>query len=109
MSAQKETTLSKDTKINLGLVILLIGSIIGGAFWIKDSIAENTVKLLLVEHRLTSLEKSIEEAASDRWRRVDMINLSQQTSREAELWSMSLIDKLSLEGQIDPLVLPEVD
>ena len=59
MSAQKETTLSKDTKINLGLVILLIGSIIGGAFWIKDSIAENTVKLLLVEHRLATIEQSI--------------------------------------------------
>lgn len=52
-------TLSKDTKVNLGLVMALVVSFVGGAFWIKDSLAENTVKLLLVEQRLATIEQSI--------------------------------------------------
>ena len=54
------TNIDKETKVNLGLAITLIVTILGGAFWIKDSISDNTVKLLLIEQRLAGIEQSVD-------------------------------------------------
>lgn len=58
-------TVDKDTRLNLGLAITLIVTILGGAFWIKDSISENTVKLLLIEQRLAGIEQSVDSKYDD--------------------------------------------
>ncbi len=53
-------TLSKDTKVNVGFVLSLIMVLAGAAFYVKDSITENTTQLLLISQRLENIEETVD-------------------------------------------------
>jgi hypothetical protein len=55
-----ETSVSKDSKVTIGLGISLFGALLGGVMWISNQITDNQISLLLINQRLTSIEQSID-------------------------------------------------
>ena len=56
----KESVISKDSKISIGLVVGLVGALFLGAFWIKDELAATNTQLLLMNTKLEAIENSVE-------------------------------------------------
>ena len=61
MSDKETTTVtSKDSKITIGLAVLLLGTFSSGTFWLKDELSTTNTQLLLMDARLQGIERGVD-------------------------------------------------
>ncbi len=63
--SDRDATLSKETKVQVGLVLSIVGALFAFHVWLDGRLDE-------LEMRLTEIEMTSERASHDRWTRAQM-------------------------------------
>ena len=79
-------TLSKDTAISLGLLIVVIAAVASAASWAS-----------IIDVRLANIEEALAEGTGDRWTASDMRAWIRAANKEVEIWSKAAEQELGLE------------